>query len=309
MSFAFDDSFSDQRPLSESESKTAWIVFGVLLGLLGLAYADMLTYTATHWNKGLYSHGWIVPLIAGYLFWIRRRPLVEPLDMDRWIGVAVLVASLGLRVWASVYDYNNPDRWSFLLSILSVCLIVGGRAMLYWAGPALAFLFFMFPLPNLLETTLLMKLQIWASNVSTYTLQTLGVAAARSGNVISINTLNDLTVAEACSGLRMLTIFLAMSVALVMIIDRPWWDKGLILLSAIPIALVSNVVRIVMTGLLFLAFGQDTPWLNGLIHDWAGFAMMPVGLGLLWLELAVLSRLTIPIDEGGEYAAFGAAPA
>ena len=178
-----------------------------------------------------------------------------------------------------------------------------------WAGPALAFLFFMFPLPSFIERTMLMKLQTYASIASTYTLQTLGVAAARAGNVISIDTLNDLTVAEACSGLRMLTIFGAMAVALVMIIDRPWWDKLIILVLAIPIALISNVVRIVTTGLLFLAFGQDKPWLSQIIHDWAGFAMMPVGLGLLWLELAVLSRLTIPIDEGGEYAAFGAAPA
>jgi exosortase/archaeosortase family protein len=106
----------------------------------------------------------------------------------------------------------------------------------------------------------------------------------------------------------MLTIFGAMSVALVMIIDRPWWDKLVILLSVVPIALVSNMVRIVSTGLLLMAFGQNAAWLDKLIHDWAGFAMMPVGLGLLWVELAVLSRLTVPADEG-EFSAFGAAPA
>jgi exosortase len=178
--------------------------------------------------------------------------------------------------------------------------------MLIWAGPALAFLAFMFPLPHVLETTLLMKLQTWATQMSTYVLQTMGVAAARSGNVISIDSLSDLTVAEACSGLRMLTIFCAMSVALAMIIDRPWWDRLIILVTAIPIALVSNVVRIVTTGLLFLAFGQDTPWLSTLIHDWAGFAMMPVGLGLLWVELALLSRLTIPV-ESGDFVGFGGA--
>jgi exosortase len=243
-------------------------------------------------------------MIAGYLFWIRRKPLVEPTDVDRWAGVGILVAALTVRVWAAYYDYNNPDRLSFLIALLAVCLIVGGRSLLKWAGPTLAFLFFMFPLPSVLERTMLMKLQTWASILSTYTLQTLGIAAARAGNVISIDTLSDLTVAEACSGLRMLTIFFAMSVALVMIIDRPWWDRLIILLSAIPIALVSNVVRIVTTGLLFLAFGQGTPWLDKIIHDWAGFAMMPVGLGLLWLELTILSRLTIPADEG-EYASFG----
>ena len=154
----------------------------------------------------------------------------------------------------------------------------------------------MFPLPSIVENTLLMKLQTCATIISTWTLQALGVAAARSGNVISIDSIEDLSVAEACSGLRMLTIFGAMAVALVMIIDRPWWDRLAILVLAIPIAIISNVIRIVTTGLLFMAFGQETPWLNTLIHDWAGFAMMPIGLGLLWVELAILSRLTIPMD-------------
>jgi exosortase len=308
MSFAFDDSFSDARPLNEAESKTAWTVYGVLVVLLTACYWDMLTFTASHWNSGLYSHGWIVPMIAGYLFWIRKRALVEPLDMDRWIGVAVVVLALGVRVYASFYDYNNPDRYSFLLALLGVTLIVGGRSMLMWAGPALVFLAFMFPLPHKLESTVLMKLQTYASIASTLTLQTLGVTAARAGNVISIDSIKDLNVAEACSGLRMLTIFGAMAVAMVMIIDRPWWDKLIILVMAVPIALISNVVRIVMTGLLFLAMGEERPYITQMIHDWSGYAMMPVGLGLLWLLLAILSRLTIPADEG-EFVGFGAAPA
>jgi exosortase/archaeosortase family protein len=106
----------------------------------------------------------------------------------------------------------------------------------------------------------------------------------------------------------MLTIFGAMSVALAMIIERPWWDKLIILLSAIPIAVASNVIRIVTTALLNVAFGQDTGWLNMLIHDWAGFAMMPIGLGLLWIELSLLSKLTIPLDTD-EFAPYAAATA
>ncbi|HYO26386.1 MAG TPA: exosortase/archaeosortase family protein, partial [Lacipirellulaceae bacterium] len=270
MSFALDNRFDEARPMTSEGERTAWIVFGFMVGLLVLAYGNMLWFTSTFWSDGLYSHGWIVPLIAAYLLWIRRRSFVEPLESDRWIGVAVLVASQALRVWASVYDFNIFDRLSFIGSLLATTLIVGGRHMLAWAGPALAFLLFMFPLPSFFENTLLMSLQTVASKMSTFVLQLLGVGAARAGNVISIDTMEDLTVAEACSGLRMLTIFGAMSVALVMIIERPWWDKLLILLSAVPIALVSNVVRIVTTGLLFLAFGQETVWLNTLIHDWAG---------------------------------------
>jgi exosortase len=309
LSYAADDDFDELKPLGDAEATTAWIVFGVLVAALTLAYLNMLQYTSTLWTKEEYSHGWIVPLIAGYLFWIRRKALVEAPTMDRWIGVAMVAACMGVRVFSAYYDYNNFDRWSYVVALLGATLIAGGRRMLWWAGPPIGFLIFMYPLPAFLENTLLMKLQSGATAASTWTLQLLGVSAAREGNTIAIDMLeNPLQVVEACSGLRMLTIFGAMSVALVMIIERPWWDKLIILLSAIPIAVASNVIRIVTTGLMQMLFGQDTPWLDNLIHDWAGLAMMPIGLGLLWIELAILSRLTIPVDSD-DFSGFRAAHA
>jgi exosortase len=307
--FADLSDYDGSEPLSAASSKTAWIAFAALMLALVLAYENMLRYTATFWAKDMYSHGYIVPLFAAYLFWVRRRPLTDAQPLERWIGVGLVALCLGVRVWSAYYDFNNPERLTFLGALLGACLIVGGKSMLRWAGPALGFLIFMFPLPSMVENTLLMKLQTYASILSTWTLQTLGVSASRMGNTISIDTLKQpLEVAEACSGLRMLTIFGAMSVAMVMIVDRPWWDKLVILLSAVPIAVMSNVVRIVSTALLYMAFGQDTPWLSSIIHDWAGFAMMPIGLGLLWIELTILSRLTIPI-ESDDFASFGAATA
>jgi exosortase len=310
--FAIDhDAFDEQTPLGDAAAKTAWITFGVLAAAVTLAYFNMLQFTSTFWIKDEYSHGWIVPLIAAYLFWIRKKPLVETAEMDRWIGVGMVVACMFLRVWAAYYDYNNPDRLSFIVALLGVTMIAGGRSMLRWAGLPLAFLLFMYPLPAFLENTLLMKLQTMATIASTWVFQTMGLSAARDGNTISIDGLaKPLQVIEACSGLRMLTIFGAMSVALAMIIERPWWDRLIILLSAIPIALASNVIRIVLTGLLQMLFGQETGWLSHLIHDWAGFAMMPIGLGILWVEMAILSRLTIPVDaDDFGHGHFGAATA
>jgi exosortase len=307
--FANISDFGDEQLLDASSAKTAWIAYGALVLVLVLAYLNMLAFTATFWNKDMYSHGYIVPAFAAYLFWIRRRPLVDAEPMERWVGVGIVAVCLGVRVWASTIDMNPVDRLSFIGALLGVCLIVGGKSMLRWAGLPILFLLFMYPLPSLLERGLLMKLQSYASIMSTYVLQTLGAGASRQGNTILIDTLSKpLQVAEACSGLRMLTIFGAMCVAMVMIIDRPWWDKLVILLSAIPIALISNVIRIVTTALLNLAFGQETAWLDKIIHDWAGFAMMPIGLGLLWIELAVLSRLTIPLHDD-EFMPFGAATA
>jgi exosortase len=302
--------FGDEQPLDASSAQMAWILFGGLTFLLVLAFWNMLSFTATYWAKDMYSHGYIIPAFAAYLFWIRRKPLVDAEPMDRWIGVGIVAVSLGVRVYAAYFDYNVLDRVSFISALLGICLIVGGRSMLRWAGPAVLFLLFMYPLPYFLERGLLMKLQAYASIMSTYVLQTLGVSASRLGNVITVDTLTKpLQVAEACSGLRMLTIFGAMCFVMIMIVERPWWDKLVIFLSIIPIALASNVIRIVTTALLNLAFGQESAWLDKIIHDWAGFAMMPIGLGLLWIELGILSRLTIPLDDDEEFVPYGAATA
>ncbi len=263
MSFAstFDD-LDDAQPLSESAARTAWIVFGALVALVALAYGNMLAYTSTFWSKGLYSHGWIVPLFAAYLFWIRKRPLLEVSDRERWGGVAILAASLALRVWASYYDYNNPQRLSFIGALLGVCVMVGGWSfsrwsMLRWAGPAVLFLLFMFPLPSILENTILMKLQTVATAMSTWTLQLMGISAARQGNVLSIDTLTKpLQVAEACSGLRMLTIFGAMTVALVMIIERPWWQFFYFSFSTLSPVGYGDIVPATMQGRSFTIIEQ-----------------------------------------------------
>jgi exosortase len=296
-----EDEFS---PLTGDQEKAAWIVFGVLSAMLVYGYWNMLRYTAHFWNDGLYSHGYIIPVFAAGLFWMRRQQLTMVPALERWVGVAILLVSLLLRLYASYYDYNPLDRLTFIGCLLGVCQMVGGYKMLRWAGPPVAFLVFMFPLPSRLENTVLIWLQNGAARASTFILQLLGVPALREGNHIIIDKL-PLEVADACSGLRMGTIFGAMSVALAMIIDRPWWDRLTILVFAIPVALATNIIRIVATALLYIAF-PDNEAVHYYVHNWAGLAMMPIALGFLWLEMTLLNQLSVPM-ETDDYAAFGAA--
>jgi exosortase len=302
--FASYDDEDDIAPLTGEQVKSAWIVFGVLVALLVYGYLNMLAYTAHHWSDPLYSHGYIIPVFAAGLFWARREQLTMVPALERWIGVAILLTSLLVRLYASYYDYNPLDRLSFVGCLLGVCQLVGGYKMLWWGGLPVVFLVFMFPLPSRLENSLLIWLQNGAAKASTFILQLLGVPALRDGNHISIDKV-QMEVADACSGLRMGTIFCAMSVALAMIIDRPWWDRLTILVFAIPVALATNIIRIVVTGLLYMTF-PDNEAIQHYTHDWAGLAMMPIALGFLWVEMTLLNKLTVPM-EADDYAAFGAA--
>jgi exosortase len=262
-----------------------------------MAYWDMFVLTSAAWSEGLYSHGWLVPVIALALLWLRWEPFGPVPQYERWLGLLLLAAGLAARLVAAEYGMNPVDRLSFLVSTFGVFMLVGGMHIIRWAGPALAFLVFMFPLPTALEVNVLLRLQRLASICSTFVLQTMGVGAFRQGNLISMPGLeHPLTVADACSGLRMATIFGALAVAMVFFIERPWWDKFVILLSAIPIALIVNVIRITATGLLLMWVGPDSQFAQKLAHDWAGYFMMPLALGFLFLELQILERVTVPVD-------------
>ena len=123
-------------------------------------------------------------------------------------------------------------------------------------------------------------------------LQALGLAVFAEGNVIIVGS-HPLEVARACNGLSMLLSFVTLITAAVLLVRRPLWERGLLLISTIPIALISNILRITVTAWSYHRLGYETT----LIHDWAGIGMMVVALVLLSLELRLLSWLFVEVEE------------
>ena len=163
--------------------------------------------------------------------------------------------------------------------------------------PSLLFLFFMLPLPGFLESMLRQPLQDFGTMTSVFVIQTLGIAAVAQGNVIQL-TKGELGVVEACSGLRMLMLFFAICVGAAFMLRCAIWEKVLIVVSAIPIAIFSNVARITITAILYEAARKwptviSTETADWVFHDMAGLLMMPLALLLLWGEMALLSKLLL----------------
>jgi exosortase len=146
----------------------------------------------------------------------------------------------------------------------------------------------MLPLPYQMETGLAQPLQRLATVTSTFALQTLGLPAVAQGNIVLIDDIK-IGVLEACSGLGMLMTFFALSTAVAFVIQRPFRDKIVVFLSAVPIGVLVNLIRITATGVLHCTVGSY--WANLVFHDLAGWLMMPLALGFLWLELFYLKRL------------------
>jgi exosortase len=278
-------------PAATSASRVAAWQIVALVAVLGWAYLPMLRVFADKWlNDPQYSHGLLVPFFSAYLMrraWRSEARVLEPLPI---LGCGLLAASLGLRVAGGALLFYQFDALALLLSLVAACLAIGGAPLLKRTGPAIAFLIFMVPLPYELERNVGAPLKTAATISSTFLLQTLGLPAIRDGNLILIDEVR-LGVVDACSGLKMMVTFAAFSVGAVLLMQRSRFEKLMVLLGIIPIAVLTNVLRITATGISFSGISDKAT--QDFLHDMHGWLMMPVGLALLALELWVLKKLIV----------------
>jgi hypothetical protein len=190
---------SDDASLDRQQIET-WAILGALLLALVWAYWNTLSDAARSWDNPKYSHGYLVPLFTAALIWMRREPFGKVASSARWAGVGMIAAGLAMRLIATRLSSTVPEMYSIIPCVMGIFVLVGGWPTIRWAGPAVLFLIFMFPLPGPLDGGLLAPLQKVATVASTYALQTLGIAAYNEGNRIVIGEL-QMGVVEACSGL------------------------------------------------------------------------------------------------------------
>ncbi|MCY3004539.1 MAG: exosortase/archaeosortase family protein [Planctomycetota bacterium] len=258
--------------------KQAGIFVGVASLLIAWAYWPTWGSLIAAWIKEPdYSHGWFVIPIVGYLLWnlnSTRPALRAGFHVG---GLLMLLGVILLRVISRWAFFDSMDGWTIPLALISLSWVVGGRAFFLWSLPAMLFLFFMVPLPYRVESELSRPLQWIATRASTFTLQLLGQPAISEGTTILLGE-QTLEVERACSGLRIFVGIFALSYVYAMLARRNWWEGVIIVLASIPIALIANMSRIVITGLCY-------QWLNGdaakkFSHDLAGYFMIGLAAGL-----------------------------
>ena len=274
------------------------LVLGVTALMLLVFYNGVLDLL-NQWTKADYSHGFLVPPFAAYLLWRRRNLIPESIGYpDVWgVPFFAVAAVLSLR---EVADFNYGKElargFAIVLGFAGIATMFFGRWKgLKWAWPGLVFLLLALPLPFTAEVQLSNRLRLIAAKGGTYVLQLLGFPTYNTGTVIHIGT-TELGVAEACSGLSMLLAFVALAVAIAFLCppSRPKWDRLAIVASSIPIAVVCNIGRIVVTGLVYHAGWKELG--DFVVHDLAGWLMMPFALALVWLEFKLIDWIIVPVE-------------
>jgi exosortase len=310
------------RPLiavHRSAAAPRLLSLAVAMGMLGWAYWPNLQSLGIIWRSDPnYSHGVLVIPIALAIFWHRLKDANVDWSGMRgpWWSWLALAAVLVARALA--YEWNGQwvENITIIPAAACVMLSLGGWPLLGIGWPAAVFLIFMVPLPPLINNILSSPLQGIATLGSVFIMQVTGLLALRNGNIIylpdALESVRNLEVAQACNGLSMLMTLAATVTATLCLFPLANWKRIVVLASALPIALVSNIIRIVATGwcyylikgaVLFRAgvrlgvflFLYTLPLtaadVKKLAHDWSGLLMMPLALLLVFLELLVLSWL------------------
>ena len=174
-----------------------------------------------------------------------------------------------------------------IFAILGLTWAALGRRALGALAAPIGFLFFMIPLPLAAYVSLSETMQLLSSKLGVLLMTGIGVIVTRDGNVIELAN-GRLEVAEACNGLRYLFPLLSISFLLAVLIDAPVWQKAVLFVSAVPIAVGMNAVRLAMVGVLVDRYGMGMA--EGLQHEVEGFVVFALCTGLLLLEVRLLGR-------------------
>jgi exosortase len=288
------DSVQVAHPVS---SRRGWFLSGLtwwqaaaLLLLTAWLYRSILARLFAQWmNDPNFSHGIFVPLFALFVLWQNRsmRERIEP--APSWAGVPVLVCALIMLTLGVLGAELFFSRVSLLLLLAGLIILFGGwqifRAVLFpWAV-----LILMIPIPAIVFQQVTFPLQMLASKVAGGVLPLLGVPVLREGNLIVLPAM-PLEVAEACSGIRSLLSLVTLAIIYGYLMDSRKWVRILLTLSAVPIAVAANSLRIVGTGLLVQYWDPEKA--QGFFHTFSGWLIFVVSLVMLFGFHQIIVRLS-----------------
>ena len=292
---------SPERPSSTvwepRQSRAWWWAAGAVVSVLALAYApNFRELFRIWWDDPNYSHGFLVIPIALLMLWQRLSETPSERTRDEvqvsWWSWAILASVLAMRVVAYEVGLQWMETATLLPVIVCLTWTFGGTPLLRRAWPAILFLVFMLPLPIYINGLISLPLQRIAATGSYFILQLSGFWTIQQGNIINLkigDKMESLDVAQACNGLKMLMTLAATVTATVMLWPLPIWKRITLLVSAVPIALISNIIRIVTTAwcYYYITGEHAKEW----AHDISGWLMMPLALILVGLELLLLRWL------------------
>lgn len=276
----------------------------IVAALLAFVYWGPIRGTLVgRWlSDGNWSHGWLIPVFSLYFLASRRDRLFRSRPRPNYLGALILAFSLAVyfvSAWRLRMGY--PQALSIVGAIFGLTLLMGGWGVIRIAWFPILFLLLAIPLPAWLYADLTMPLQRLHSSIAAAVMPLFAPGLHTSAQGVVIDYMmpslspGHLNVEEACSGMRLMMAFVALGVAIAYLEERPLWQRLIMVVSCVPVALFCNAFRVTTTGLLHVHGRPDLA--RGTPHQLLGILTLLIALGLYLLLGYVLSHLFVEAPE------------
>lgn len=276
-----------------------YVKIAMLAAAIYCVFSAEIYSIAFRWvTDSSWSHGFIIPFFSLYFLCQKKEELLSLKPRPSYLGLVFLICCLVFYLLVVfVYKFGYFKSLVIIPTIGSIVLLMGGWQMVRYTWLPISYLFFAIPLPSRIYGEITIPMRQLAAMVAAQILSLVrGLEATVNGVVIDVvykgvRLEPGLDVAEACSGMRLLMAFLALGVAMAYLHYRPIWQRLILLASTVPIAIFCNVVRVTITGFIYILW--DPVYAQGIYHDMLGLLMLPLAFGLYGLLAWLMSNLII----------------
>ncbi len=259
-------------------NRNAFYVGIVALGLLAL-YFPVFQDLVADWNSNdNYSHGFFIPFISVFMVWELRDKLSRINPEPSYLGLLVVLLGLAQLVLGYLGSEFFLKRTSLILVLSGIVIFLFGFHYFRVLTVPILYLLFMIPLPAIIWNKIAFPLQLFSSALAEHVVRSLGLSILRHGNVLYLPT-TTLEVVDACSGLRSLMTMFALSAFLSWQAKFSLWKRWVLFLSAVPIAIIANTIRLSATAVMASFYGEKVA--QGFLHEFSGFVTFGLGTAML----------------------------
>jgi exosortase D (VPLPA-CTERM-specific) len=275
-----------QMPGQTTDGLRAWAFFGFLL--LTFACRHGLAELFERWGTDpAYSHGFVMPFLIGFLIYRDRTRIRLEAQGGSWMGILLLAVGLAAFTVAEIGRIYAVVHYAYLIALCGLAWAALGDRSPRVLLP-LSLFAFAIPLPAFTQAILTTDLQLLSSRLGTALIRLFQIPVTLEGNIIDLGAF-QLHVAEACAGLNYLFPLLGIAHLCAYLFRTALWKRVFLVLSAVPLTIVMNVIRIASVGGLVNRFGPGAA--EGFVHFFQGWVIFLVSTCVILGEMAVLNRL------------------